>query len=217
MNVLLRGGLLCACLAGVAGCTATSGNAVDTLWFALRGQPSVVTPERLAALSTPALEINLGYANVLMVLGNQTGERQEWVGTAEMLVTHHGRVTQLVGLPIDPIMPLLPNDPFMSGLHRVADGTRVTRLVDYPARYQTGLRQHATYRQRGVTQQVIHGETLELLRVDEEIRMPELGFRATNRYWLNPQTGFIHRSAQHLAPDLPVMELVVINPGRSTP
>lgn len=61
-------------------------------------------------------------------------------------------------------------------------------------------------------------ETLEilhkpyvLLRVDEDVEAP--GFQARNRYWVDPDDGFIVQSEQHLTPDL-TLTITQLQPTR---
>ncbi|MNG41218.1 hypothetical protein D3C84_1302580 [compost metagenome] len=52
-----------------------------------------------------------------------------------------------------------------------------------------------------------------MLRIDEQVDVPTLNFRSTNRYWVDPQDGFILRSEQHLTPQL-FLKIVQVRPDR---
>ena len=213
MKTFLRRVALGVAVTGLAGCNSLSGDALDTIRLAISGPESAVSIERVQAVGGPALIAQLGVAEALLISTGPATGLAEWYGLTEMLLTHHGRLVQTAGLSTDLIAPLVSNDPFAAGLHQVADGLEVTRLVDYPALHRTGLRQHARYRLGKVERIDFMGATHSLLRVDELIRMPELGFKATNQYWVEPDTGLVRHSVQHIAPDLPPLRLTLARTG----
>jgi len=217
MKPILQMALLGMVMAGTSACNSFSGDALNTMRLAISGPESVVTVDKVNTLSGPALAARLGAAEAMLVsTGTGTGI-VEWYGNTEMLLTQHGRVIKTAGLPADFIAPLAANDPFQTGLLSVADGTEVVRIVDYPARYQTGLRQHARYKRGRMETIEYMGKSQELQRVEEYIHMPELGFKATNRYWVEPDTGLVRRSIQHVAPDLPPLQLTLLKTAGGQP
>ena len=217
MKPILHMALLGMAMAGVTGCNSLSGDALDTMRLAISGPESPVTIDKVNAVNGPALSARLGAAEALLVSNGTGTGLVEWYGITEMLLTQHGRVTQTAGLPADFVAPLVAGDPFQSGLLNVADGFEITRQVDYPARYQTGLQQHARYKRGPVEMVEYMGQRYQLQRVDEHIRMPELGFKATNHYWLEPDTGLVRRSTQHIAPDLPPLHLTLLKTAGGQP
>lgn len=217
MKTIFRTVVLGMAMAGVTGCNSLSGDALQTMKLAISGPESPVTIERVDAVNGPALSVRLGVAEAMLVTNGTATGVVEWYGITEMLLTQHGRVTQSAGLPFDVIAPLAAGDPFNQGLLIVADGFEITRQVDYPAQYLTGLRQHARY-ERGPVEAVEYmGQRHMLQRVDEHIRMPELDFKATNHYWLEPDTGLVRRSTQHIAPDLPPLHLTLLKTAGGQP
>lgn len=199
---------------GLAGCNSLSGDAVDTLRVAITGPESVISVERVSAVDAPVLIAEMGVAEGLFVSPGAATGLVEWHGVTEMLLTHGGRVVKTAGFTADVTAPLLSvDDPFVLGLHVIPDGLEVARLVDYPALYQSGLRQYARY-QRGKIEPIrFMGVTHSLLRVNETIRMPELGFKATNHYWVEPDTGLVRHSVQHLGPELLPLTLTLAKTG----
>jgi hypothetical protein len=196
---------------GLAGCNSLSGDAIDTMRLAISGPASEISVERVNAVNGPVLLAEMGVAEAMLVSpGTGTG-LAEWHGVTEMLLTHEGRIIKTAGLLTDVTVPLLAvDDPFVIGLHVIPDGLEVARLVDYPALHQSGLRQFARY-QRGEVERITYmGAKHSLLRVNETIRMPELGFKATNQYWVEPDTGLVRHSVQHIAPDLPPLRLTLV-------
>lgn len=210
MKPILRMALLSMAMTSIVGCNSLSGDALETMKLAISGPESPVTIEKVNAVNGSALAVRLGAAEAMLVNNGSGTGRVEWYGNTEMLLTQHGRVIQTAGLPSDFIAPLVADDPFTGGLLNVADGAEVVRLVDYPAQYLTGLRQRARYKRGPVEAVEYMGQRHQLQRVDEHIRMPELDFKATNHYWLEPDTGLVRRSIQHFAPDLPPLQLTLL-------
>ncbi|MFN3582137.1 MAG: YjbF family lipoprotein, partial [Pseudomonas sp.] len=190
----------------------------DTLRVAILGPEPVVTTDYVNSLNGPALVVNLGQAEALLVQAASNRGLTEWHGLEQMLVTHNGRLVQSAGLPeqADLIATLLPNDPFLGDLRQLPIQP-VTRLVDMPQRNLHALPQHAEYRMGPLEGIEIMGSRRMLQRIDEAIRMPGLGLRATNYYWIEPDTGKVVASKQHLAPELPPLFLTEVQPQRTLP
>ena len=217
MKTFLRTVVLGMAMAGMTGCNSLSGDALQTMKLAISGPESPITIDKVHAINGPALAVRLGAAEAMLVSNGTGTGLVEWYGNTEMLLTQHGRVTRTAGLPADVIAPLVAGDPFSAGLLNVVDGTEVVRLVDYPAQYQTGLRQYARYKRGPVETIEYMGQRHQLQRVDEHIRMPELGFKATNHYWLEPDSGLVRRSVQHFAPALPPLRLTLLKTAGGQP
>lgn len=218
MNNLLRAG---ACgLAGLllAGCSPIAATSYDTLKLAISGPESVVTTELINTLARPALIARMGNSEALLVRASRYRLTSEWHGAEQGLVTRNGRLIQTAGVPenADILAPLLPDDPFLGDL-READGVEVTRLIDLPDRYLTGLPQQANYRVGPLESLEIMGVDRQLQRIEETIRMPALSLKATNYYWLDPASGQVVASKQHLVPELPPLFLTEVAPAGSPP
>lgn len=207
---LLRMAMFSLIMASMAGCNSFSGDAFDTIKLAISGPESSISADRVHAIDAPVLVVEMGVAEALMVSNGSAYGLVEWHGVSEMLLSHHGRIVQTAGFSDDMIAPLIANDPFISGLHNVTDGQQLTRLVDYPALYHTGLQQHARYSVGKVQSIEFMGSSHQLLRIDESIHMPELSFRAINQYWVEPDNGHVRYSVQHIAPDLPPLRLTLV-------
>ncbi|MEH6671624.1 YjbF family lipoprotein [Halopseudomonas sp.] len=195
--------------------TATS---YDTIKLAISGPEPVITTDVVNNLGRPSLVARMAQSEALLVRASQFRLISEWHGREQALVTHNGRLIQTAGVPEngDLIAPLLPNDPFLGDL-RQADGVEVTRLIDMPDRYLTGVPQQARYRVREIETIEVMGEERQLQRVEEAIRMPALGIRETNLYWVDPDTGRVIASRQFLVPELPPLFLTEVAPAGDQP
>src|SRR5690606_10828961 len=114
VKTFLRRVALGVAVIGLAGCNSLSGDALDTMRLAISGPESVISVERVNAVDAPVLLVEFGVAEAMLVSSGPATGVAEWHGLTEMLLTHHGRLTQTAGLPADLIAPLVDNDPFMS-------------------------------------------------------------------------------------------------------
>ena len=218
MNNLLRSAA--GCLAGIllAGCNSMTSASYNTLKLAISGPESVMTTDTINQLGLPALIARMGLSEALLVRASQYQQTSEWHGAEQGLVTRNGRLIQTAGLPekADLLAPLLPNDPFLGDL-RETDGTTVTRMIDMPDRYLTGVPQRATYQVGKLESITIMGIDRPLLRVEEAIRTPALGLSETNIFWVDPDNGQVVASKQYLVPELPPLFLTEVYPAGAQP
>lgn len=218
MNNLLRFGA--AGLAGLvlAGCNSLTNTSYETIRLAISGPESLITTEVVESLGRPALIAQMGNSEALLVQASQFRVTSEWHGMQQGLVTRNGRLTQTAGVAEngDLSAPLLPDDPFLGDL-RNADGVEVTRLIDLPDRYLTGVPQQANYRVGKLEAIEIMGEERQLQRIEEVIRMPVLGVKEKNLYWLDPASGQVIASKQFIVPELPPLFLTEVHPAGGQP
>ena len=220
MKHACRAGLLSLIVLSLAGCNSMTQTSVENLTLAIRGPAPLLTVDEVNRIGRSILLVN--YQQSQSTLGSPAPEQAvaEWHGLQQMLVLHNGRLIQSAGLPEDADMTqtLKADDPFVTGLLQVSDGQMVERQVDFPRRYLTGLRQTATYRRAGEERLTLMGQERQVVRIDERVRMPELGFSTTNRYWLDPASGQVLRSQQTLLPDTSPLIITLLQPdSRSQP
>ncbi|UAW99437.1 YjbF family lipoprotein [Halopseudomonas nanhaiensis] len=218
MTLLLRAAICCAACLWLTGCAPFSSASYQTLRIAVLGPQSQVTTEYVNQLDRPALIVRLGQSEALLTLASRAQAVAEWHGVEQHLVTRNGKLVHTAGLPLeaDVIVALAADDPFAGDLRTIADGATITRLVDYPARYLTGVPQHARYTLGPREAMNIMGRSVELQRLDEAVSMPALGFKANNRYWFDPADGRVLVSAQQIAPGLPELVLTEAVPAGIT-
>jgi hypothetical protein len=218
VNNLLRSAA--GCLVGIllAGCNSMTSTSYNTLKLAIGGSASVMTTDMINQLGRPALIARMGLSEALLVRASQYQQISEWHGAEQGLVTRNGRLIQTAGLPkkADLLAPLLPNDPFLGDL-READGVAVTRMIDLPDRYLTGVPQQATYQVGKLESIEIMGVDRPLLRVEEAVRTPALALSETNIFWVDPDNGHVVASKQYLVPELPPLFLSEVYPAGAQP
>lgn len=212
---LLRHAVLAGVLAlSVAGCSSSTVDSVDTLRLAIRGPQPLLSVEQVNQLGQPLLLARWGMSQASLVRSSERNNLVEWRGNSQVLALQHGRLVMSAGLPeqADLLLSLATNDPFVTGLQHITDGQQLTRQVDFPQRYLTGVPQHASYRKGPLESMTIMGRRLQLQRIDEQLDMPAIGFQTTNQYWIEPDSGRILHSRQTLLPGLPPLTLTLLEP-----
>ena len=73
-----------------------------------------------------------------------------------------------------------------------------------------GQRQQRTGGADGTERIDILGQTIDTLRVHEDIDVPEWAWSARNTWWLSRESRLAWRSTQHLTPDQPPLHLEML-------
>jgi hypothetical protein len=190
---------------------------VDTARVAWQGPPDApLTRAQIAEMPYATIWAKFAKSSrALLVLGRYDGEDLHWISANRaVLVTRHGRLVKTVGLPRNLLATqVIGTDPVATGLQRISGEESSVRLVDIGPdnHFQVPLR--STY-------QRVQEETIDILdlhfatlHVQERTTARTLKWEFVNDYWADLHTGFIWRSIQHVAPDLPPIEMDVLKPA----
>jgi hypothetical protein len=185
----------------------------QTLGFGLPDYP--VTRADVDLSPYAFIAVRLGRApRATLALAYYDGADRQWMaGNEVMLVTREGRLVRTVGLPEDlgGTTGLAGSDPLAAGLHRLKDEAGpMVKYVDLPGRNQYGTAVTLRYVREGEEAIEILEQTHQTVRVREEFTAGK--WTGTNLYWADATTGFVWKSVQHVAPDLPPLEIEVLKP-----
>ena len=222
MKLRLLGAVSAAALM-LAGCSsASNGTGTYKRYFqALRessnGMFSKPSVTRAQAASTPYA--SLGYRvddgpQAMLVLATDSGGDEIWTSSNHVVFqTHDGRLTRTVGLPHDrgALAPrsteALP--PPAAALKQPFASARMADLPDQGA-YSVMISCNTAAGAAENTK--ILGQPIRTVRVNETCESQSLGWRFTDSYWLDPQSGLAWRSIQHLSPDGETVEIEILRP-----
>lgn len=198
------------------GCTSLSGAAADSVKLLVHGHKSHVSPTAQSVAAKPyyQLKVSSKAGSALLVLGNIDHGREAWYSaTGEILFLRHGVLVKTWAMQPDILATQLPADsPFRTGLQHLTGVTHTTRSLDLPG-YRYGVPVDATLTPVGTETVDILGTPHQLLRVDEHLDAGEAGFRADNRYWVDPRDGFVWKSRQSIPGGL-TLTLTELKPYR---
>ncbi|MDE1167887.1 MAG: YjbF family lipoprotein [Pseudomonas sp.] len=176
---------------------------------AVTGTPKIdVTRAQIASVPYAQLKLTTPSGEGVLALVRQRGDLQFWVASGkQVLMLRDGLVVRSVGLGVGEDLDgtqLASGSPFKQGLHQVADGYQSERLIDLYHGYRVGVPVHSRFSRGGLQTLRILDKDYAVLRLDEQIDAPAIGLQATNHYWVDPQTGAVLQSEQHLTPTLTV-------------
>lgn len=205
--------LLAGALLGIGGCTAVSGGTGDLIKLAVQHHRNQ-TPTAAAVAANPYYQLfaRTSTGQGVLILGNIDGAREDWYGHGGIVVfIRHGRVVQTAGLPqnLEGLYEVARN-PFARGLQYLSTPTTITYRVDWSG-YRYGVPVRATLTPKGMQMVTILGHARQLLQIDESLDAPAAHWQALNRYWVDPVTGLIWKSEQHIAPGQ-TLSLVQLKP-----
>lgn len=195
--------------------------AAGTLRLAF-ASPAPLVVDRSEVMQRPRyqLRIDSPFGSALMILAQVEGHTQYWVtSTHQVLVIEHGLIRRVTGFPENlegtRFLPQgdTPHDPFAAGLHRITAARSAVREIDWMPGYRYGVRVESTFQHIGLEEHDILGERRRLLRIDETYRANGTDFAGTNRYWVDPDDGFVFISEQTLLPKL-ALRLTQLRPYR---
>ncbi|MFC5694263.1 YjbF family lipoprotein [Pseudomonas sp. GCM10022186] len=187
---------------------------LDTFKAAVQGpEPLELTREQVDAVPYYQIVVTAPTGEAVMALVRLQEGVEFWLAsTQQVLMMQDGLAIRSVGFNdnLDGTR-FVSESPFRTGLHRIPDGLRTERQVDFAGRYQMGVQLISHFEKQGLETVRILDRDLELLRVDEHIEIPGLGFSALNQYWVDPADGFILASVQHVTPELP-LRIIQVRP-----
>ena len=194
-------------LFALTGCTQLGQATLATLGDAVSSRSNTPLPTANEIDATPFAKLWLevpGLGSAMMLLGRTVDNQRFWATSSQqVLVENHGLVVRSSGLPNNLTASHWEGfNPFAHGLHRLPENTRATRIVDWMPGYHAGVRLHAQYSRPQSTAIEIGGATTRVLHVQETlVAEAPAKFRATNLFWVDPESGKVLRSEQQLTPD----------------
>ncbi|WP_458370030.1 YjbF family lipoprotein [Pseudomonas fluorescens] len=202
----------------LCGCNPLMQASLDTFKASTLGaQPLELTAAQVEAVPYAQIKVTTDVSEGVLAKLRQQGDLEFWVASGkQVLLMRDGLVVRSVGLGINLDGTRFDGEsPFKLGLQRLPDGYSSTRWIDVYQGPQVGLAVNSRFSRQDIETVTILDKDYALLRIDERIDIPELGFKATNRFWVRPDDGLILQSEQHLTPEL-FLKIVQLRPDRET-
>ncbi|KLV03995.1 lipoprotein YmcC precursor [Photobacterium aquae] len=235
MNIPPASAIKPICLAGLlvalSGCSQKFNDVNDTIKLAVFGDPDIsLTREdinRSPYASIYAQIDNGPQAFMVLALAEKehtlstnpttapAPQQLKWVSADKgMLVTQSGRLVKTLNLPQGNLVSVhsAQPDPLALGLHLSDTPHQWQATYDWQPGYHYGYIGNSTFSLQGNNTIVINQTAVETLHVIETVNFDTIDISYQNHYWLNPTTGTVMKSSQHLAPTLPVVTLTVLKP-----
>jgi hypothetical protein len=215
---LLKVGVCLMAASLLCGCNPLMSASLNNLKAAVVGPDEVdVTAAEVAGVNYPQLKLTTPSGSGVLALVREREDLQFWVASGkQVLLLRDGLAVRSIGLGLQGDLDgtrLADDSPFKQGLHHVADGFTTRRWIDRYKGQAVGVIVNSRFSRRSTETLEILDKPYSVLRVDEQIDAPAIGLSATNRYWVDPQDGFILQSEQQLTSQLRV-KLVQLTPDR---
>lgn len=175
-----------------------------------------LTREAAQKLPYASLQVSLNGNNpVIMVLGTDLSDRQKWYSKDRFsFTTQSARVTQVYNVKseLSSIRPSLLWQRFL--INNIALNQKITLPLelDFLSLKRFAVKAVVTLHGVGFENRMLWGKPVNLLRIEEEVTIPSMGYRYTNIYWKDTKTGFIWESIQKWGPDVPEIHYQVMKP-----
>lgn len=192
-------------------------NAVDALRIAVIGAPDPpLERATIAKLPYASMSAKIGKgARGMLVLGRYDGDDLHWVaGGSGIIVTRHGRVVKTAGLPVNlKDTRSFREDPVATRLHRLEKPVEYVRYVDIEPGHRYDLPIRSRFETVGPQRITIVEIEFETVLVREVNEADTMNWNFENLYWVDIFDGFVWKSRQHIARDIPSLDLEVLKPA----
>jgi hypothetical protein len=209
---------LIAALLLLPGCSAMEGSDYALYYQAVRqsfaagfGGPARITRAQAAAIPYASIGYRVNdEQEQLLVLATNTGDEQLWTSGAHVVVvTRGGRIVRTVGLAHD-VSAVTPEQSV--ALTGVTAQARSVRLEDFPDLGAYGVVVNCVASSQGPQTIVILGRGIPTRKVEESCHSQFLDWSFIDSYWVDPASGLVWRSIQHISPKTEKIELEVLRP-----
>lgn len=139
----------------------------------------------------------------------------KWVSADKgMLITENGRIVKTLNLPSGNLVSSQSHqtDPLALGLHLASTPTHWQHTIDWQPGYHFGYPVKSEFTFMANEQLDINDTIRPSKHYVEHVSIPTLGMEYENHWWIDPNNGAVIKSKQKLAPNLPVIELILLKP-----
>jgi len=148
---------------------------------------------------------------LLLVLATDTAGDLLWTSAARVsLVTRAGRIVKTAGFHDNLAATRFLSDDPLAELGGIA--MQSSRMIDLPEAGSYSVPVNSTYSVANIETIEILGTSLRTVPLIETNNCPALKWKFQNRFWRDPDTGFVWRSTQTVSPKGPTLTVEVLRP-----
>ena len=144
----------------------------------------------------------------LIILESQNTGFNTWISKDKIrFKEENGRIIQTIGLPNDLSFLNRPEINF----EEVLAQKELSYISYYSFKKPTlnNLRVQIKVKVSGLEKISILGQERSLILIDENLFSESINWKASNKYWVDPETNFIWKSVQSISPKLPPLEIMI--------
>lgn len=200
----------------LAGCSQKMDSFTKTAKLAIWGMDDVqVSAERVANTPYASAYLKVGNApQAFVVLAFIENEQLKWIGAdRNIVVMRQGRVvkTQGFGEDIAHVTDITP-DPLAAGLLKPSTSLRWQGTMAWSDVMRGDYTVESVFQAQGKETVTILDKPRQLLKFVEHVSVPALNADYTNTYWLDPASGNVVQTWQHMGPGMALVKFTVLKP-----
>ena len=180
----------------------------------LGGSDDSVSREKAASVPYASIGVRLGSGQeALLVLATASGDDLRWqAGTQVVIGTRDGHITHTVGFThnLDGFQGPIPDSKSVPPER----GGPYHYLYDMVDMGKYGVLAQCSQHDAGAEQIVIIGVTHDTRHIVEKCKAKILGWRFTNDFWRDAETGYVWKSVQNFRPDVDALTLEILRPEK---
>lgn len=194
-----------------------STSAIEFVRARLVGAPEPsVTRKYIAKLPYATMMARIGDGpKALLILGKIENGDQHWISPSDrsVVVLRHGRIVKTVGLKHN-LLATKRNkqDPVRDTLHRLRSPKSHIRYIDIEIGPHYGMPIHSVLDHPTNTITNILTIEFDTIMVRERNRAQTIRWEFENVFWVDVGDGFVWKSVQHIAPDMPALSYEILKP-----
>tara|TARA_B100001750_G_C15309578_1_gene496540 strand:+ start:162 stop:848 length:687 start_codon:yes stop_codon:yes gene_type:complete len=167
-----------------------------------------ITKEMVDAIPYASLRMKIGKGSAgLLILESVEKKSYTWVSADNVfiVVNKNGRIIETAGLTnnLKESLTTKLEDSFFENPVILDSFVKTTRFISLDNPPVNNLTLEVSLRFIGTEEVVILGQNKELQLVEEQIENKYIRWKFTNKFWLDPETGFVWKSIQQIAPNIP--------------
>ena len=169
----------------------------------------LITPEVIEKIPYASMTLKIGRgAPGLVILESFVDEQETWISADGVyLVIEKGRIIKTAGL-FNNLINFRAVDNNFSDLLKSKDSEKLYFYYSYDLPELNNMRVEANRKFIKTERTELLGTTKELNLIEERISNNFIGWKETNRYWVDSD-GFVWKSEQYLSPKLPRFDMEV--------
>tara|TARA_Y100000385_G_scaffold282481_1_gene336996 strand:+ start:383 stop:1033 length:651 start_codon:yes stop_codon:yes gene_type:complete len=186
--------------------------AFSTLKQLLIGVENDIDPEIIKSIPYASMLVRFGNGpTALMILESKVNDNYSWVSADGVyLIINNGRIIKTHGLNNNLTEKLMNSINWKDDLY---NGQKFISYNSFKDPDLNNLKVSSTYIQKGYEEVTMTFNVKKLKLIEEVMVSKEVGWKETNRYWLD-EANFVWKSVQNISPRLPEVYIEVTKKPR---
>ena len=184
--------------------------AFNEVYGLFESRKEIVTAEQVANIPYASMLVSFGSkSSSLLILESVYDNNRLWVSADNKLFFQrdNGKFYRTIGLPNNLYSIDVPDINYTEMIEQ----EEFNYLGYYSFRGPTlnNLKVNISAKNKGKTMVNVFGREKELILIEETLSSSSINWKAINKYWIDPEEGYVWKSIQNLSPKLPPLFIEV--------